>query len=160
MSTATLDHPRATGPYRIVAPADFTTVHLAREFTASVLVAMGRAALVDDACLCAAELVTNAVRHARTFRVTVDVAFRPGRVVVAVGDEDPFRRAQEGGSRLELVRSVCVAHGVNRTWNRPPGSRALIVTGKRVWCELDDGGEADAERHPFAMERSIEPGVE
>jgi anti-sigma regulatory factor (Ser/Thr protein kinase) len=89
--------------------------------------------LVDRAVLLAAELVTNAVVHART-ELQLRVELRGELLHLAVRDGSPrlLRLVTipdpeaEGGRGLWLVEQLARAWGVNR---HPDG-------GKVVWCTL------------------------
>ncbi|MBB5117397.1 hypothetical protein AF335_02510 [Streptomyces eurocidicus] len=146
MSTATLDRPRTTdgaepaSNYRFTAPAWPGTARVAREFVAAALVASGYDALIENACLCVSDVVSNVVRHARVTSLAVEVAVHHDHVVVGVSDTDPgrlpWRREAavdaEGGRGLMLVQRLSEASGVAWEWD------GLTLVGKRVWFELRD----------------------
>lgn len=89
--------------------------------------------LAEGAALVASELVTNAVRHARSHSLRVVVTRSDANTVrVAVVDrsrELPVRRQaaddDEGGRGLALVEQLAVR------WGADP-----LPWGKRVWAEL------------------------
>lgn len=145
MRTATLDRPRTTddsdqpaATYRFTAPAWAGTARVAREFVAAALVANGRDGLIENACLCVSDIVSNVVRHARVTSLAVGVDVYDDRVVVGVSDTDPSRLPwrrdaaadAEGGRGLMLVQRLSEASGVAWEWD------GLTLVGKRVWFEL------------------------
>lgn len=148
MGIGTLDSPRTaigddgTEFYELTAPASATTPRLARQFVTGTLEATGHPTLIDDARVCVSDVVTNVVQHARVPSLSVEVAVRPGRAVIAVCDGDVARRPyhrqarvdDEGGRGLALVRGLSHASGVSLDWD------GLDLVGKRVWFELRDGG--------------------
>ncbi|MFC5724755.1 ATP-binding protein [Streptomyces gamaensis] len=125
--------------YRMIAPATRTTARVARAFVTAVLEAEGMPALVDDACVCVSDVVSNVVQHARVNTMAVDVNVGEEGVVVGVRDGDtrrwPRRREprpeDEAGRGLALVRRLSDASGVALTWD------GLDVVGKCVWFSLD-----------------------
>ncbi|ARZ70225.1 hypothetical protein SMD11_4628 [Streptomyces albireticuli] len=143
---ATLDRPRPSedaepeSVYRFTAPAWPGTARVAREFVAAALVATGRDALAENACVCVSDVVSNVVRHARVTSLAVEVAVHHDHVVVGVSDTDPgripWRRKvaadSEGGRGLMLVQRLSEAFGVAWEWD------GLTLVGKRVWFELRD----------------------
>lgn len=95
----------------------------------------GCATLCDAAELIVAELVGNAVRHART-RIQLSVRRTPHGVLVEVHDDSPRlpeRREpglfDESGRGLWLVDAMAERWGVERE-----------LLGKRVWAELTRAG--------------------
>ncbi|GAA2716207.1 MULTISPECIES: ATP-binding protein [Streptomyces] len=126
--------------YELAAPASLTTPRLARQFVSGTLEATGHSALIDDACVCVSDAVTNVVQHARVPTVAVEVTVHGrDRATIAVRDGDPVRRPyrrgparpdDERGRGLALVRDLSHASGVSLIWD------GLDVVGKRVWFEL------------------------
>ena len=104
----------------------------ARRFVTETLCAWGRAHLVDDAAVVAAELAANAVVHAHT-PFTVTVSGGPdGTIRIAVHDTsaDPPRPRAAGpldgsGRGLGLIDALAVR------WGTEPGD-----DGKVVWADL------------------------
>ncbi|MFI1953509.1 helix-turn-helix domain-containing protein [Streptomyces xinghaiensis] len=99
----------------------------------AALAARGMEELTDDGALIVSELVSNAVRHARSHAIRVTVT-RPGPSRVRIGVVDKSTRLpelgeprdeDEGGRGLPLVRALA------RDW----GTDSL-PWGKRVWAEL------------------------
>jgi anti-sigma regulatory factor (Ser/Thr protein kinase) len=114
-------------------PADATSPGRARVFVADLLERWELPALVDTATLLTSELVTNAVRHART-GMEIAVSRTDDRTVrIAVTDRAPAAdvRARssaddaEGGRGLFLVEQLAVG------WGSAVGDNA-----KTVWFEL------------------------
>jgi anti-sigma regulatory factor (Ser/Thr protein kinase) len=88
--------------------------------------------LSDDATLVASELVTNAIRHARS-APRLRVQLEPQALVVAVADADPApprlaapHPEAAGGRGLRLVDHLAARWGVE------PDDAG----GKTIWCEL------------------------
>ena len=109
----------------------YTSAAAARRFVAETFRHWGFHHLVDDACLVVSELVTNAVRHARS-DIAVALSRISGAVLVAVADADPrppTRRCPEpdevGGRGLQMVEALA------RTWDC-----MVVPGGKVVWADL------------------------
>ncbi|MFF4738765.1 ATP-binding protein [Streptomyces sp. NPDC001262] len=147
MSTTMLSSPRTTEyetaqTYRLTAPAAASTVRIAREYVAAVLVADGHLALVDDARLCVSEVVTNVLEHTRVPRIDVEVTTRDVRAIIAVHDSNPAalplpreaRTDEEAGRGLRILEHLTSAWGTAFVWD----GRCDII-GKRVWFELREG---------------------
>jgi anti-sigma regulatory factor (Ser/Thr protein kinase) len=107
------------------------SVAAARRFVSSTLAAWDLDDLAEVALLLTSEVVTNAIRHARTV-VTLTVSLRPPEVVVEVADQSAAPPAptlatheRESGRGLHLVDSLATTWG----W-RPEGA------GKVVWFAL------------------------
>jgi serine/threonine-protein kinase RsbW len=123
---------------QLTLPASGQPVRLARQVTREVLTAWQLAHAEDSAVLLVSELVTNAVRHARsTDAITLELEAvrtwlrievyrcRPG--LAAPRSPGEF---DESGFGFVLVDSLADKWGVRDT-----------VTGKAVWAELDVRGE-------------------
>ncbi|EMF56910.1 MULTISPECIES: ATP-binding protein [Streptomyces] len=135
--------PAAT-TYTLSCPSLDTSPHIARDFVATVLRALGLDTLVDAAALCTSELVTNACVHAKgggsVLRLTVE-SWRV-RVIVYDGDENPpvMRELtqggwEEGGRGLYLVDALTDGHwGTSATV--PQGDGLVRPDGKAVWFDL------------------------
>ncbi|MBB4892921.1 anti-sigma regulatory factor (Ser/Thr protein kinase) [Streptomyces olivoverticillatus] len=126
--------------YELTAPASVTTPRLARQFVTGALQATGHSGLVDNACICVSDAVTNVIQHARVPTLQVEITTRTGCAVIAVRDGDanrqPYRRQagtdDERGRGLALVRDLSHSCGVSLVWD------GLNIIGKRVWFELRD----------------------
>ncbi len=101
----------------------------ARHFTSEVLRAWGVAA-PEDAVLVAAELATNAVRHARSAFV-LSLRWHDDRVRIAVRDRDPAgprpleqTSAATGGRGLLIVRRLATSWG----WEAVPDGKSIWAT--------------------------------
>ncbi|MEU6895816.1 ATP-binding protein [Streptomyces sp. NPDC046557] len=107
--------------------------------------------LAETLILLISELVTNAVVHTGCPAVLRMLFGGPGvRVEVAdASDREPARRQaagdDTGGRGLELVDGLADRWG----WQREGA-------GKRIWCEIDRGRKAGADRSEDAPERSAE----
>ncbi|MEU2393960.1 ATP-binding protein [Streptomyces sp. NPDC007369] len=75
--------------YRMTAPCAATTPKIVRDWLALLLIAFGHGDIAEQARLCASEVVTNAYRHTRTDRITVDVSLGADAVTVWVNDDRP-----------------------------------------------------------------------
>lgn len=132
--------------YTLICPPHDTSPHIARDFVATVLRALRLDRnLVDDAVLCASELVTNACVHAKGGDGTVLwLAVEEGRlrVVVYDGDENPPVKREltaqtwecGGGRGLYLVDALTEGrwgHGPDVPYGGPPHPE-----GKAVWFDL------------------------
>lgn len=87
--------------------------------------------LCDVAELVAAELVTNAVRHART-GVRLHLAPTEEGMLVAVSDDSPaLPRRRDPGPLDESGRGLWLVQAMARAWGVEPEA-----PGKRVWAEV------------------------
>jgi anti-sigma regulatory factor (Ser/Thr protein kinase) len=88
--------------------------------------------LAEDVLLLVSELVTNAVLHART-AVHVSARAQPGRILVAVGDDDPHNTPEqtEAGSTATSGRGMRLVDLLASSWGVEMGS-----TSKVVWFEV------------------------
>ena len=136
------------------------SVAAGRRFVARTLDAWGCADLADTACLLVSEILTNAVRHARTpvalrlHRTARDVSFE----ICDDNTHPPQRRLpdsdDESGRGLMLVESLAAAWGTRPT-----------RTGKSVWFTLpvepardqipDTGQAGSTLPHQMSDERSV-----
>ncbi|MFN2626037.1 MAG: SpoIIE family protein phosphatase [Mycobacteriales bacterium] len=125
-------------PVRLELPPRTQSVAAARAFVGERLASLADAGARETSVLLVSELVTNAVRHART-AVGIDVALDAGVVRVGVRDESaepPTLRpglgaADESGRGIHLVEALADRWG----WEHVP-------RGKRVWFELAVNGAA------------------
>ena len=118
-------------------PVEPRSVKVARDFVRATMQAWG--VEPDGAVLLTSELVTNAVRHARSEVVVRLSAAGPG-VRIEVRDDDPGTPVvgpadvdATSGRGLSLVNQVADAWGVVRHEG----------TGKTVWLEVSPGPAAD-----------------
>jgi hypothetical protein len=130
--------------YTLFCPPLETSPHIARDFVATVLRALGLDALVDAAALCTSELVTNACVHAKGGGSVLWLAVEAWRVRVIVydGDENPpvIRELtpdgwEEGGRGLYLVDALTEGHW-GTTAALPYGAGPVHPDGKAVWFDL------------------------
>ncbi|MCX4730261.1 MULTISPECIES: ATP-binding protein [unclassified Streptomyces] len=129
--------------YRLVAPNAPTAPKIVRDFVATVLWATGHPRLVDDARLCASEVVSNAYCHTDSPQVRVEVTVNRRQVTVYVTDDEPGRLpartpgaetgADEGGRGLLLVEGLAARWGTTAYGARSPHS-------KTVWFTLSASG--------------------
>jgi anti-sigma regulatory factor (Ser/Thr protein kinase) len=128
------DEPDPHPPAELSLPLDPGSAAAARAFVAQTLQARGLARHCDIAVLLASELVTNALRHART-DVRVRVATMRDRVRVEVVDgsgQVPLPR-HAIPDQDESGRGMLLVAGLSDRWGTEPG-----FGGKYVWFELDD----------------------
>jgi anti-sigma regulatory factor (Ser/Thr protein kinase) len=104
-------------------------VRAARDFVAGALEAQGFHGDADVVLLLASELVTNAVRHARTpFDVTVDVQDEKVKVAVIDGDRDHQPQMQNPGPDATNGRGLRLVDELATYWGSDRTGR-----GKAVW---------------------------
>ncbi|MFF3653338.1 ATP-binding protein [Streptomyces sp. NPDC002181] len=84
-----LDSPELGVSYRMTAPRAVTTPKIIRDWLVLLLVTFGHEEIADQAKLCASEAVTNAYRHTRADRITVEVSLGSAAVTVSVDDDRP-----------------------------------------------------------------------
>ncbi|MEU6212755.1 ATP-binding protein [Streptomyces sp. NPDC047023] len=138
MTGALADDVRATptGPQRYsngYSPRD-TAPARARQDVTLCLRTWGLDALVDDAQLVVAELVTNAIRHTHTRRIGVSVTRLPDHVRIVVTDTSrtlPTPAPAAVAADAEAGRGLQLIDRLTTRW----GSK-LFRTGKQVWAEL------------------------
>lgn len=125
-------------------PARRSAPKEARERVAEVLVAWELNEVLDTASLLVSELVTNAVRHARS-SVRVTLSLESGRVRTGVWDHNlaPLPTPLAGGASgavedlPEGGRGLFLVQALSDNW----GSETT-ADGKCVWFELQTRGEA------------------
>ena len=136
---------------QLVLPADLTSVRQARRFARDVAIEWGLDGLVDEIQLGVSELVTNAVRHARTDVVMTLVLGT--KLTVEVQDSDPELRhptvpttdpLSTSGRGLQIVSAVSSDWGVRSA-----------PEGKVVWfvLALPDDARHDADVHELSERR-------
>jgi anti-sigma regulatory factor (Ser/Thr protein kinase) len=119
-------------PRVIRLPADTTSVAAARQFVTTCLHKWNVEEATDDINLVVDELVTNAIKHART-PVTLSVAHRSDRIIINVEDastDDP-RPDMLAGPLDEEGRGLRLVAHVAREWGC-----TRLPDGKRVWAEI------------------------
>jgi anti-sigma regulatory factor (Ser/Thr protein kinase) len=107
-------------------------VRAARDFVAGALEDQGFHGDTDVVLLLASELVTNAVRHARTpFEVTVDVDDEAVRVAVIDGDTEHVPQMRHPGPDDTNGRGLVLVDQLSTYWgsDRTGG-------GKAVWFKV------------------------
>ena len=125
-------------------PAELMSVRTGRRFARDVVAEWGLRRLADEVQLGVSELITNAVRHAKTeveLRLQLD-----GRLYVEVRDFEPaLNRPVDGQPADPLAtsgRGLQIVAAVSRDW----GVRGR-PDGKAVWfsLELPDAESPDAD---------------
>jgi CheY-like chemotaxis protein/anti-sigma regulatory factor (Ser/Thr protein kinase) len=123
---------RAGDQVRLDLPPEPASVADARKFVSNTFASWGiDDDLIDDALIVVSELVTNAVRHARTpceVHLTVDdTAVRISVLDTGEGTPDPrpFSDSKPHGRGLHIVGALSRAWGVDR-----------MPEGKLVWAEM------------------------
>ena len=113
-------------------PADSSSPRRARQFVDEVLHRWQRDGAIDRLALIASELVTNAVRHART-DITIELTAEDGALHLEVFDRGDGRPVfldpdpdQPGGLGLPIVEALA------SSW----GMRPREGGGKGVWAEV------------------------
>ncbi|MEU3184695.1 ATP-binding protein [Streptomyces sp. NPDC006923] len=122
--------------YRLALPNTENAPRIARDFVGSLLHSGRHSDLVDNARLCASEVVTNAHRHTRTRRIRLDVTIAQRLVTVYVRDDKPFGLPVPGaggaelthGRGLLLVDSLAVDWGWTIFGGCSPHSKAVWFT--------------------------------
>jgi anti-sigma regulatory factor (Ser/Thr protein kinase) len=114
-------------------PAADRAARVARQVTRETLTAWRVPHLEETAVLLVSELVTNAVRHARTGGLAIALRLEAAWLRIEVHDADPHEPRQrapgaldESGFGLLLIEALAGKWGVQQT-----------ITGKAVWAELD-----------------------
>jgi anti-sigma regulatory factor (Ser/Thr protein kinase) len=136
---------------QLILAADLTSVREARRFARETMSEWGLEGVSDDVQLGVSELVTNAVRHAKT-----DVAMTlvlDGKVIVEVKDSDPELRHPAVPTKDPLAtsgRGLQIVSAVSADW----GVRS-VPDGKVVWFALDlpDDALVDADVHELSERR-------
>jgi anti-sigma regulatory factor (Ser/Thr protein kinase) len=108
------------------------SAHAARVAVSDFLVRLGRADLVDDVTLIAAELVANAVMHARTEISLAVEGVRAGVRVTVVDGSDILPRWTPSSTTATAGRGLLLVEQLSARW----GFDALPGGGKGVWAEI------------------------
>ncbi len=115
---------------------DYGAVKIARDLAAGALRDWGMAHHTSDVELVVSELVTNALRHARTENgresiVQLSALRRGAELVCAVRDgSDRLPQQKEAGFMAESGRGLHLVSCFSRTW----GAVRTAVGGKFVWA--------------------------
>ena len=136
---------------QLVLAADLTSVREARRGARETMHEWGLEAVADDVQLGVSELVTNAVRHART-GVVMPLAL-DGKVIVEVKDSAPALRHPATPTKDPLAtsgRGLQIVSAVSADW----GVRS-VPDGKVVWfaLALPDDARVDADVHELSERR-------
>ncbi|WP_411146410.1 ATP-binding protein [Streptomyces sp. x-80] len=134
--------PLRNSAIRFVVPNSALAPKITRDLVATLLVVTGRPTLVDTARVCVSEVITNVRLHTRTTLVYLDITLCPGRVAVAVWDDEwdkrpsetavyDFHSDEERGRGLLLVQTLSAGWGVTWPADGDPSR-------KRVWFVLDE----------------------
>jgi anti-sigma regulatory factor (Ser/Thr protein kinase) len=110
---------------------DPMNVRAARDFVAGVLEEQGFHGDTDVVLLLASELVTNAVRHARTpFEVTVEVHDEAVRVAVIDADTEHVPQMRQPGPDDTNGRGLVLVDQLSTYWgsDRTGGGKAVWFT--------------------------------
>ena len=132
----------------------------ARDFLAAQCERWGVPQAVEAGALAVSELVTNAVRHAKT-ELRLDLRLEPGRadqgraLLIAVHDSGdgwpvivPPDERELGGRGLAMVAKIAEAWGADADADGDSGSgtgggaEGDSPTGKSVWCRIRVGAGA------------------
>lgn len=140
-----------TSTRQLVLPAELTSVREARRFARDSVTEWNVEGLADDVQLGVSELVTNAVRHART-----DVVMSlhlDNKLTVEVQDSDPELRHPAVPTQDPLAtsgRGLQIVSAVSADW----GVRS-VPDGKVVWfaLPLPDDALVDADVHELSDRR-------
>lgn len=112
-------------------PAEMSSPRRARQFVDQVLHRWCRDGAIDRLALIASELVTNAVRHART-EITVELSADEGIVRLEVFDRSAGRPVfQDTGPEVPGGLGLPIVEALASSW----GTR-VREDGKGVWAEV------------------------
>lgn len=134
------DGPGVPHSYTLFCPPLPTSPRIARDFVATVLRSLELHELVDAACICVSELVTNAVVHAQGIGNLLWLAVERGHIRLTVYDGSPDKPVLtdmdadgENGRGLWLLEVL-----TDGRWGTEPGAPLGLDPrgGKGVWCEL------------------------
>jgi len=129
-------------------PAELMSVREGRRFARDLVIEWGLRRLADEVQLGVSELITNAVRHART---GVELRIRlADRLTVEVRDFEPtLNRPADDGPADPMAtsgRGLQIVAAVSRDW----GVRGFI-DGKAVWFTLDLPDEASPDADVYRL---------
>jgi anti-sigma regulatory factor (Ser/Thr protein kinase) len=119
----------------------------ARSLLGDALVSHGLGALADDARLLVSEIVTNAVRHARS-DLRLSAGLDGNRVRVDVEDREAgvWPRRIRPRNDDEFGRGLLIVDALSRSWGIE-----TTAAGKRIWFDLvDNSGEDHGSPEPVA----------
>lgn len=123
--------------YSEALPRKPESVGRARRLVRVALAAWSLDELADDGALIVSELVSNAVRHARSRSLRVTV-IRPESVRVRIGVVDKSKRlpeVREPREGAESARGLALVGALAKDWGTD-----RLPWGKRVWAELHGEG--------------------
>ena len=100
------------------------------------------AEVAEDVMLLVSELVTNAVLHARS-RVHLSATVEPGRILVAVGDDDPGHgpHRPDRGVMATSGRGIRLVELLASSWGVETSTRSKVV-----WFEVTHRSVIDLRR--------------
>lgn len=125
-------------------PPSSDSAQAARVAVTDFLVRLGRGDLVDDVTLIVAELVANAILHARTELVlSVDHAGDGVRITVA-DSSGILPRWTSSSLAANAGRGLLLVERLSRRWGFEP----LPGGGKAVWAEIDTCATYHADQSP------------
>lgn len=123
--------PQTTREDRLVLQPVPRSARAAREFVRRTCTLWELETVVEPALLVVSELVTNAVRHART-GLTVGLRLRTDHLLVEVEDQDSRPPVLQHNDRDALGgRGLILIDALSRSWGSQP-----CPVGKVVWAEL------------------------
>jgi anti-sigma regulatory factor (Ser/Thr protein kinase) len=129
-----VDQPSTTASYQRSFPAAAPSAAAIREFVRQVLRQVSDRTDMDAAVLLVSELVNNAILHAGSSDVDVQVDIGGDSVVVAVGDRDPAPPVmRQTASTGPGGRGLAIVARCSEQW----GVSAQAGGGKRVWFRLN-----------------------
>jgi serine/threonine-protein kinase RsbW len=119
--------------YTRTLPSSAESVEMARRLVRMAMDAWGLDDLTDSGALLMSELVTNAVKHARSRAVRVTVTrLGQDRVRIAVVDKSRELPVRQSPAENEVGgRGLIIVEALSDRWGIDP-----LAWGKRVWCEL------------------------
>ncbi|MET7458377.1 ATP-binding protein [Streptomyces sp. NPDC005574] len=118
---------------------DACRVGAMRRITAARLKNCGLTAMTDDVMLIVSELLTNALMHSGTTKISLNLSLLGGSLRITVGDgmpgsaePQPTHDAAESGRGLALVEALVHDNG---------GMWGTNDAGATVWCTLTISGQ-------------------